>query len=173
MTRGVCIKCFSLCTRRVSGKRHEQKKKKKKKAIENISNSTYSNTPGKICYWNSSNRSPPELYPHMQKAKNKITSKSYCLDFFFCNFYWLTLFFCHENQEFPYHFGIFHDSLQVHRLTICKQSVSNTIYGPIPTADQNYFRRLKPLKSSMINLKHSKLSLQCMKNNPYELTVSI
>lgn len=108
MTKGICVKCFSLCIRQVSGKRHEPKKKKKK------------------AYLNST---------HIFE-KNKITSKSYCLDFFFCNFYWLTLFFCHENQELPYHFGILHDSLQVHSLTICKQSVSNTIYGTISTADK-------------------------------------
>lgn len=113
MTKGICVKCFSLCIRQVSGKRHEPKKKKKNKQ-----------------------RSIPELNPHIRKEMNKITSKSYCLDFFFCNFYWLTLFFCHENQELPYHFGILHDSLQVHSLTICKQSVSNTIYGTISTADK-------------------------------------
>jgi len=127
--------------------------------MENISNGTYCNSPDKNCYWNSLNMRLRELHAHVQKAKNKITNNSYCLYFSFCNFYWLTLFFCHENQELPYHFGIFHDSLQVHSLTICKQSVSNTIYRTIPTADQNYFRRLKPPKSSMINLKYSKLSL--------------
>lgn len=120
--------------------------------MENISTGRCSNSSGKNCYWHSLNRSLPELDPHTQKAKNKITSNSYCLDFF-CNFYWLTLFFCHENQELPYQLGIFHHSLQVHSLPICEQAISNTIYGTIPTANQNYFERLKPLKSNMINLK--------------------
>lgn len=165
------MKCFSLCTRWVSRKRHERKKKKKLWRTSPMAHTPF--CPSKNCYWNSLNRSPLEFNSHIQKAKNKVMSNSYCLCFFFCDFYWLTLFFCHENQELPYHFGIFHDSLQVHSLTICKQSVSNTIYGTIPRTDKNYFRILKPLKSSMINFKHSKVSPQIMKNNPYKLTVSI
>lgn len=102
---------------------------------------------------------------HPKKAKNKTTSNSYCLNVF-CNLYWLTLFFGHENQELPYQLGIFHHSLQVHSLPVCEQAISEAVHRTVPAANQNHFRGSKPLKSSMKNLKCSKLSLQCMENNP-------
>lgn len=100
----------------------------------------------------------PNCTPHIQIVKNKITSNSYCLDITFYSFNWLTLFFCHENQELPYQFGILHDSLQVDSLTVREHPISNTIHRTIPTGDQDHFRRSASPKST-INLKHTKLSL--------------